>query len=607
MKRNLWIEMKSFLSLVKEDHKNVTWILFLGALCHAIVIFVELFLSSKIVNLVMLKEFRASIPYIAIMLITTLILGLIAKACDESMEVLAESCNNTIQQRLANKAFVMEYEEFEKQETMESIRRCQNSVMGLGGMEEQLLEFYNLVQCMFSILFSAIFTIRLFCQVGSQGSNFFTSYASTIVLLALYAFTYYIATYFVKRSFSEVIRQSEKNDHVNSIWSYLLGLFMDVSYGKETRIYEMQPMFDKIYKKYVGAACCVYVETSINMGINEGIIAVLSQMAVCISYVFIGAKAIYKVIPVGDVLLYVGALNRMSESISQFVRYYNSFMRRAVYIKTFDDFIKGSNMHYDGTLPIEKRADTRYEFEFCDVCFSYPGSKEQIIKHMTHKFTIGNKLAIVGRNGAGKSTLVKLLCRLYEPTSGKITLNGIDISLYDYEEYVKVFSVVFQDFKLFSLPIGENIAGGDETEEDKIWNCLEKVGLRDRVKVMPEGLKTQLYKDNGDGVEISGGEAQRLAIARALYKDAPFVILDEPTAALDPIAEAEIYENFNQMIDGKTALYISHRMSSCKFCDDILVMDNGCIAERGTHKELLKTGGIYANLYHTQAQYYSAN
>ena len=201
--------------------------------------------------------------------------------------------------------------------------------------------------------------------------------------------------------------------------------------------------------------------------------------------------------------------------------------------------------------------------------------------------------------------LFEKICRLYEPTSGYITLNGIDIRKYNYKEYTQAFSVVFQDFHLFSLPLDENIAAGTTIDEAALQSSLAKVGLTDRVQQLTQGVRTRLYNNNGSGVDLSGGEAQRTAIARALYKDAPFVILDEPTAALDPIAEAEIYEQFSQMTAGKTAVYISHRMSSCKFCDRIIVLDHGRIAEDGTHDTLLANHGIYANLYETQAQYYT--
>ena len=230
-----------------------------------------------------------------------------------------------------------------------------------------------------------------------------------------------------------------------------------------------------------------------------------------------------------------------------------------------------------------------------DVSVSFGG--QLLFKDVDLKFTAGNCYGVIGANGAGKTTLIKLLCRLYEPTSGYITLNGIDIRKYSYKEYTQAFSVVFQDFHLFSLPLDENIAAGTEIDEAALQSSLAKVGLTECVQRLPQGTHTRLYNNNGTGVDLSGGEAQRTAIARALYKDAPFVILDEPTAALDPIAEAEIYEQFSQMISGKTAVYISHRMSSCKFCDRIVVLDHGRIIERGSHEKLIAEKGTYYQLY----------
>ena len=215
------------------------------------------------------------------------------------------------------------------------------------------------------------------------------------------------------------------------------------------------------------------------------------------------------------------------------------------------------------------------------------------------------KMAVVGRNGAGKTTFIKLLCGLYEPTEGRITLNGVDIRKYKPDEYRDLFGVVFQDFRLFSFRVWENVATGYERDDGRLWKALYQAGAQEFVKNMPEGLETLLYKDTGEGVEISGGEAQKLAIARALYKDGALVVLDEPTAALDPLAEAEVYARFDEMTEGKTSIYISHRMSSCRFCDDIMVFDDGRIAERGSHETLLAAGGLYSQLWNAQAKYYA--
>lgn len=209
-------------------------------------------------------------------------------------------------------------------------------------------------------------------------------------------------------------------------------------------------------------------------------------------------------------------------------------------------------------------------------------------------------------SGSGKTTMIKLLCRLYDPTQGEITLNGVNIKDYDYEEYLKAFGIVFQDFNLFSFSIGQNIAISEEFEREKVVDVLEKVGFGDRLKNMKYGVDTGLYKDFEDeGVEISGGEAQKIALARSIYKNARFIILDEPTAALDPISESEIYSKFNDLVENKTTVYISHRLASCKFRDDILVFEDGSIIERGNHSKLLSNlDSKYYELWSAQAKYY---
>lgn len=209
--------------------------------------------------------------------------------------------------------------------------------------------------------------------------------------------------------------------------------------------------------------------------------------------------------------------------------------------------------------------------------------------------------------GSGKTTFIKLLCRLYDPTEGEILLNGIDIRKYNYREYMDIFSVVFQDFKLFSLKLGQNVASRVDYNKEKVMECLDKAGFSEKLLEMTEGMETYLYKDYDDnGIDVSGGEAQKIAIARALYKDAPFIILDEPTAALDPIAEAEIYGKFNEIAGDKTAIYISHRLSSCKFCDEIAVFHEGAVIQQGSHATLVADEkGKYYELWNAQAQYYT--
>ena len=292
------------------------------------------------------------------------------------------------------------------------------------------------------------------------------------------------------------------------------------------------------------------------------------------------------------------------EAVRQAVELIGRVDLQRKYLKEYTEFLAIPSEKYNGTLPVEKRDDGDYDLEFRDVSFRYPNQEQWSLRHVTCRLPKGRKLAVVGPNGAGKTTFIKLLCRLYDPTEGAILLNGIDIRKYDYGEYLSLLSVVFQDFKLFSMKLGESVASSADYDPRRVWECLEKAGMRGRVERMEKGLDTGLFQQEEDGVELSGGEGQKLAIARALYKDAPVVVLDEPTAALDPVSEYEIYSRFGEMTAGKTSVYISHRMSSCRFCDVVFVFDGGTIVQQGSHEALLAQDGLYSRLWQAQAQYY---
>jgi len=249
-----------------------------------------------------------------------------------------------------------------------------------------------------------------------------------------------------------------------------------------------------------------------------------------------------------------------------------------------------------------------HEIEFKNVSFKYPRSNDYTLKNISIKIHAGERLSVVGRNGAGKTTFIKLLTRLYEPTEGEILLDGININEFDYEEYIKLLSVVFQDFKLLAFTLKENIALNESayTSEEELITVLKEAGLEEDFKKLPKGILTSIYKRfDKDGIEFSGGQAQKIAIARAIFKNAPIIILDEPTAALDPISEYEIYKRFNELVGNKTAVYISHRLSSCRFCDKIAVFHDGELIQYGSHEELiLEANSHYAQMYNAQAKYY---
>ena len=323
-------------------------------------------------------------------------------------------------------------------------------------------------------------------------------------------------------------------------------------------------------------------------------------------YLFVCLKAWAGAFGVGAITQYVGAITNLFSGISQLLEPHGLVSTNAEFLKLCYEFLDIPNGMYRGSLTTEKRSDRQYQVEFRDVSFRYPGSDQWALRHVNMEFQVGKRLAIVGENGSGKTTFIKLLCRLYDPTEGQILLNGIDIRKYQYRDYMELFSVVFQDFRLFSQPLGANVAGSSTYDPIRARRALEDAGFDKRLSEMKDGLDTMLYKElSADGVEISGGEAQKIAIARSLYKNAPFIILDEPTAALDPIAEAEIYSKFNDISGDKTAVYISHRLSSCKFCDRIAVFHGGQVVQTGTHEELVEDPqGKYHELWYAQAQYY---
>ena len=594
-----------FLTMVSQGNHRVLFWLLGSAFAAATLPYLSLFFSARILNLLLAKSYRACLYTVVVFLLTQYGLGLFEKICRQYLDGQKELCLARTEQKITAKALELEFEKFEKTETMDAIRRTNVSSMGSGNVGDQLIVIHTLITSLLSVLYALFFLLRLFLLSDSSRNNFFTSSFSMLALLLLCGVQLALSSRINRRSTQKKIELNQGNDHSNSVANYLVNVMLEERRADDIRIGHLDHFLDVQFGKAMEHFLPMYLDFARFSAITDGKNALLSLLSNFAAYLVIGARALYGVLPIGDVLLYAGSVTRAMSDLQTFLATGSEFDYINSYLSTYEDFIAQPSMAYDGTLPIEKRDDGQYEFAFHDVSFCYPGTNIPVLEHVTLSFAVGEKTALVGRNGAGKTTLIKLLCRLYEPTSGYITLNGIDIRKYSYKEYTQAFSVVFQDFHLFSLPLDENIAAGTEIDEAALQSSLAKVGLTDRVQQLPQGVRTRLYNNNGSGVDLSGGEAQRTAIARALYKDAPFVILDEPTAALDPIAEAEIYEQFSQMTAGKTAVYISHRMSSCKFCDRIIVLDHGRIAEDGTHDTLLANHGIYANLYETQAQYYT--
>ena len=346
------------------------------------------------------------------------------------------------------------------------------------------------------------------------------------------------------------------------------------------------------------------------MNVEVGMQAVVRAWTVVMGglvYAFVGLKAFSGTLPVGSVVRCYGAVYQLLNAVNGLSGAVLGIRENTAYLKLFFEYMDIPSEMQSGEKSIFSNGDTQIEIEFHEVCFRYPGTEKDAVHKLSLKFRAGEHLAVVGKNGSGKTTMIKLLCRLYEPTSGYITANGTDIREYSYEEYLALFSVVFQDFRLLAFPLGQNVAASMDYDADAVWESLALSGAKERVTEFPQQLENALYKQfDEDGIDISGGEEQKIAIARALYKDAPFVILDEPTAALDPISEYEIYTRFDAIAGGKSAIYISHRLSSCRFCDRIAVFHEGALVQHGKHEKLLEDAqGLYHSLWNAQAQYYN--
>lgn len=391
------------------------------------------------------------------------------------------------------------------------------------------------------------------------------------------------------------------------VWPFVTDNFPYQS-GKDVRIYDGYELFDD----YTIGRMERWERPIIKrMGRLSGKVALFrmsgNSLGRTVPYFIVAYVALLGALPVGSLLQYAGALARLMDAVGSIASSAGTIALACRKQLSTLELLNLQDEMYKGKLPVEKRSDFEYEIEFSHVWFRYPGAKDYALKDFSLKLKIGEKLAIVGMNGSGKTTMIKLLCRFYEPQKGQILLNGVDIRKFREDEYRGLFSVVFQDLYLFPLKLGENVAGEVSYDRARAERCLREAGFGDRLDRLSDGLDTYLYKNYEDGgVEISGGEAQKIAIARALYKEAAFILLDEPTAALDPKAEYEIYTGFDKMVGKKTAIYISHRLSSCRFCDDIAVFDEGRLVQRGSHEELVKDeAGKYFELWSAQAQYYA--
>ncbi len=417
-----------------------------------------------------------------------------------------------------------------------------------------------------------------------------------------------IASYFIGKKINEwgFRHREEKEEYLNRL-EYAQDKSEDVSFAKDIRIFGMRQWVDDMYYASV-SLLTNFIKKAEKKYLRADLIDLLFAFARnAIAYFYLISLVLSNSITVPQFLLYFTAVSAFTSMLTQFLVKLNELQKQSIELSTLLDFLELKELfNFEDGKSIAPKSGKPYEIKLNNVSFKYPGAENYTLKNINFTLAPGEKVAVVGLNGAGKTTLVKLICGFYDPSEGEVLLNGENIKNFNRRDYYTFFTAVFQDFSVIDVTVAQNIAqtmAGIDTK--KVNDCLDKAGLLEKVKGFKNGIDTYVGREiYEDGVEMSGGEMQRLMLARALYKNAPIIMLDEPTAALDPLAESDIYSKYNEMTQGHSSVFISHRLASTRFCDRIIFIDGGHIAEEGTHEELLKLGKKYAELYEVQSKYY---
>ncbi|MEA4822832.1 MAG: ABC transporter ATP-binding protein [Clostridiaceae bacterium] len=583
----------------------------LAALVSSLQPFAAIWFSAQIIGeLSGARSLRLIVIYAAAVVLVNFTASLIRNTLDKVNSAKESQMWHSFGKVFADKQMSADFVDLENAEIQHQRKRAEENLYMFGnGLAQLVWGTSGLVENIVSILVSVSMTVTLFIQQSGNPVIDHPLWALALLFgISLCGVCNARAVVHENRVFEDWCK--------GTVWfnrmAMLFGreLYISSDRAKDLRIYRQSFIADRMLKRLLKSDMDTDRQI-LKMSLYPAVAGIVIGIGNALCYIFVVLKAFYGAFGIGSMVQYVGVLSRLGEGVQGLLFVLADNAVYCKHLQALYDYLDIPNKKYEGTLPVEKRAfcdggDNLYEIEFRDVSFRYPNTDTYALRHVSICFRIGERLAVVGQNGSGKTTFIKLLCRLYDPDEGEILLNGINIQKYDYDEYLSLFSIVFQDFKLFSFSLAQNVAASVYYDRSRVESCLMEAGFGNRLHTLSDGVETYLYKDfEESGVEISGGEAQKIALARALYKNAPLIVLDEPTAALDPVAEYEIYSKFSRIVGDKTAIYISHRLSSCRFCDDIIVFDHGEIVQHGSHDILLTDrDGKYHTLWFTQAQYY---
>lgn len=550
--------------------------------------YIQLIIPALIVDeLIGDKSVKTLVLLVALFVILKAIYGFIIEFLKCTFEKQNDYIGKRFEEMLAYKTMTMDFQYTEDKEILDLSEKATMSLTWYSGGIE------GLISRLVSILTNMI------TLVGVVSILFVYAPWLALVLIVTVLISCLI-DYITSRI---NLKYFNKLPKINRRFGYVFYQLSGIEYGKDIRLYDASDTFNGIGEKTIDE----FTDTFKNQYGDLNKIGQADNLVIrirdFISYVYVGYLALIQRITIGNFTMLIQAINNFTNSASIVISGVVHIFDACNYFENYIDFIELDDVIEKHNEPLPSMKD--FIIEFKNVSFKYPKTDKYILKNINLTIKSGQHLSIVGLNGAGKTTLVKVLTRLYDVTEGEILLNGVNIKKINYEDYKKVFATVFQDFKIFAFSMNENIDCNKTLTEKEIDEIISFVGLKEDVENLSHGKDTSLYKMfDEDGTELSGGQAQKVAIARAMAKRAPFIILDEPTAALDPIAEANIYARFKELVGDKTAIYISHRLSSCKLADEIIVFQDNIIQEKGSHEELMKQNGLYQKMFNAQAKYY---
>lgn len=584
-----FITLKYFYSIIFRKFKSYIVFNLIAAVMRSVYPLFIVFLPKLLIDEFQSgRNIKRMVIITVIFVIAYIMVMAIDSFCTQTYQKKVDEFTRYFEMQHKQKCAEMDFDLTEDPKILDLASKAQNGLEWYGGVDGFMIQFTNMVSGFLSIL--------------STGAVLFTG----SVWVILISITVLVLNFLITNKSKSIVRkQNEDTAILDRKLNYNFWQSYDFKYGKDIRLYDASDMLinncNEVADEFVNV---IRVGNNKIAGLS-GISSIINTVNSVGMYGILGLMAIKKLITIGNFTMYASAASQFTNGMMSTIGSLQNLFMVSTYLYNYVDFMGIKTDSAFGSDPIDKNG--KHTIEFKDVWFRYPRTDKYVLQGVNIKINSGEKLSIVGLNGAGKTTFIKLLCRLYKVDKGEILIDGKNINSYDFDEYSHLFSVVFQDFKLFAFSIKENVSISANPNDERVQNLCEKVGLGDKIASLDKGIETSLFRQfDKEGIEPSGGEQQKLSIARALYKDSPIVILDEPTAALDPVAEYEIYRQFNGFVESKTAIYISHRLSSCRFCDRIAVFSGNNIAEYGTHDELVNIkNGIYAKMWSAQAQYYA--